>query len=313
MASVTARRRTASGLVASVVSGCLFHAAYAAPPVSQPQTDLGQTSFLDGEAGPGGLFEVIGNGTTAGYFTDPSGRRLQGDNELWTSSFTIHPAYVSGLPFIGGHLGGEALLPFAVIHQNIEGQPETTLGGVGDITLTPFVQWSGLYLFQRPLSVRLAVQLVTPTGAYASTRATNIGQNAWQLSPYFAFTWHTTERWEISGRLTYDWSSRNDRPPSALDAGSIQAGDQAEMNLSLSYAVEEHWRVGIASYALRQLTDAKIGGAPVPGSPQQAFGIGPGMLWNFGGGSVIGTAYREFATENRPEGFQFVLRLLKPF
>jgi hypothetical protein len=39
--------------------------ARAGSPVPQPPLDLGQTSFLDGEAGPGGLFEVISNGYVA--------------------------------------------------------------------------------------------------------------------------------------------------------------------------------------------------------------------------------------------------------
>jgi hypothetical protein len=140
-----------------------------------------------------------------------------------------------------------------------------------------------------------------------------MGQNAWQLSPYLAFTWRTTDRWEVSGRMTYDWSGRNDRPSPAFDAGSIQAGDQLELNLSASYAVTDNWRVGLAGYALRQLSDAEIGEKRVPGSRQQAFGLGPGMLWDLGGTTIIGTAYREFATQNRPEGFQLVLRLLQPF
>jgi hypothetical protein len=200
-----------------------------------------------------------------------------------------------------------------VAHANLAGQAETTRGGFGDITLAPFVQWSEGSLLGRPLSVRLALQFVAPTGSYSPHYALNIGQNAWQLSPYLAVTWRVTQRWEISSRLTYDWSSRNDRPSPAYGSGDIQAGDQMEMNLSASYAVSDRWRIGLAGYALRQLDDARIGGAPVPGSRQQAFGVGPGVLWNLGGRTMIATAYREFATENRPEGYQLVLRLLQPF
>ncbi len=313
MTPMMTKRRAAAGLAAVVASGAIIHTTQASPPVGEPQVDLGQTSFLDGEAGPGALLEVIGDGTSAGYFTDPSGGRLPGRHKLWTGSLTIHPAYVSDWPLLGGHLGVEALFPFVVVHQNVEGERKITLGAIGDITLAPFVQWSGGSLFGRPLSVRLALQFVAPTGAYSPARVTNIGQNAWQLSPYLAMTWRTTEQWEISGRLTYEWSGRNDRPAPAFDADNIQAGDQMEMNLSASYAVAKDWRLAVAGYALRQLRDAKIGGAPVAGSRQQAFAVGPGMLWTFGSTSVIGTAYREFATENRPEGFQMVFRVLQPF
>jgi hypothetical protein len=105
-----------------------------------------------------------------------------------------------------------------------------------------------------------------PTGSYSPHNAINFGQNAWQLSPYLAVTWRVTQRWEISSRLTYDWSSRNNNPSPAYGAADIQAGDQMEINMSASYAVSDNWRLGVSGYALRQLGDARIDGSPVPGS-----------------------------------------------
>ena len=288
-----------------------------APPVSQPQVDLGETSFLDGEAGQGGLLEIIGDGTTASYSTGADGRGLPGRHKVWSGGVIVHPAYVSDLPVLGGHLGAEALIPFVLVHSDMGDGTATTQGGVGDITLAPFVEWSNLNLFGRALSVRLAMQVVFPTGTYSPTRAINAGQNSWQLSPYIAATFRVTPRWEISSRLIYDWSSRNTRPAPAFNAASTQAGDQLEMNLSASYAAGRwagrDWRIGLSGYALRQLDDARIDGGRVAGSRQQDFALGPGFLTTLGSATVIGTAYREFATENRPEGFQAVLRLLQPF
>ena len=73
------------------------------------------------------------------------------------------------------------------------------------------------------------------------------------------------------------------------------------------------WRVGVAGYALQQLHDGRIDGSDIPGSRQRALALGPGFLWNRGSTTVIGTAYREFASENRPEGINAVFRLLKGF
>lgn len=281
--------------------------------VTLPPLDLGQTSFLDGEAGPGGLLEIIGNGTAAGYFTDRKGQSLPGTHKQWVSTLIVHPAYVSGVPLLGGHLGVEFLFPFSAVHLDVPGAPVTTQGGVGDATISPFVQWSDGHLAGRPLSLRLALQVVAPTGTYSPGRQVSTGGNAWQVSPYLAFTWRAADRWEVSGRAIYDWSGRNDHPPAALNAGSSQAADQFALNLSASYAVAEHWRVGMAGYALRTLGAARVDGRGVSGSQQQAFALGPGFRWNSGSTSVIGTAYREFAAENRPEGFNAVLRLLQPF
>lgn len=283
------------------------------PSVTLPPLDLGQTSFLDGEAGPGGLLEIIGNGTGAGYFTDRRGRSLDGRHKQWVSTLVVHPAYVSGVPALGGRLGIEFLFPFSAVHLDVPGAPATTQGGVGDITISPFVQWSDRHLLGHPLALRLAVQVVAPTGTYSPGRQVSTGQNAWQVSPYLAFTWRPADRWEVSGRAIYDWSGRNDRPAAMLAAGSSQAADQFAMNLSASYAVSDTWRLGMAGYALQTLRNARVDGRGVAGSGQRAFALGPGFRWSHGSTSVIGTAYREFATENRPEGFNAVLRLLQPF
>jgi hypothetical protein len=98
--------------------------AWAASPVPQPPVDLGETSFLDGEAGPGGLFEVIGNGYVASQFTDASGRDVAGPNRQWIGNVIFHLAYVSNLPLAGGLLGAEALIPFSTLHLEVPGTPK---------------------------------------------------------------------------------------------------------------------------------------------------------------------------------------------
>ncbi len=285
----------------------------AASPVPEPTVDLGGTSFLDGEAGPGPMIEVIGNGTTAGYVTDAHGRAVDGKNGQSSASLTLHPAYVSDVPVLGGHLGIEFLFPFAAVRLHVPGQPQTTQGGVGDITIAPFIQWSGLSLAGHRFAMRLGLQGVVPTGTYSPYRMVSIGDNLWQISPYYAFTFHANDRWEISGRLIYDWASRNTNPPTALHASSAQPGDQFAMNLSVSYALSPSWRVGVAGYALKQLSDTRVDGVAVAGSQQQVFAIGPGVLWNSGPVTMIGNVFREFAAQNRPEGFEAILRLLCPF
>ena len=79
-------------MAAILAPGTITHAAQMVPSVAEPQVNLGQTSFLDGEGGPGGLLEIIDDGTTAGYFTNPNGQAVPGRNELWSGSVTIHPA-----------------------------------------------------------------------------------------------------------------------------------------------------------------------------------------------------------------------------
>jgi hypothetical protein len=287
--------------------------AQAASPVPQPPVDLGQTSFLDGEAGPGGLFEIIGNGYVASQFTDASGRRVAGINRQSIGTVIFHFAYVSNLPLAGGVLGAEALIPFSALHLDVPGVPKATEGGLGDVTFAPFIQWTRLPVWQRPLSVRLAIQATAPTGQYSPNDPINAGADAWQVSPYLAFTWRISNRWEISGRSIYDWSSRSNRPPASLGATNSQAGAQFAQNLSVSAAITDNWRIGVASYGLWQFDDTRVDGQAVPKSPQQVIGVGPGLLWSDGHATVIANIYDEIEARNRPRGTSAVLRLLYPF
>jgi hypothetical protein len=102
--------------------------AQAASPAPRPPLDLGQTSFLDGEAGPGGLVEVIGNGYVASQFTDVSGGRVAGTTRQSIGTVIFHIAYVSNLPLAGGVLGAEALIPFSALHLDVPDMPKATEG-----------------------------------------------------------------------------------------------------------------------------------------------------------------------------------------
>ncbi len=281
--------------------------------VNLPPLDLGQTSFLDGEGGPGFTFETIGFGTATGYATDASGRAVPGTNRQWSANVTLHPIYVTGVPVLGGKLGFELLQPVSLLHLEAPGTPNTTQGGTGDLVVGPFIQWPEGSLFGRPFSSRLAIQGVLPTGSYLAARMANAGSNVWQVSPYYALTWKPFDRWEVSARLIYDWSSRNTEPPPRLAASGVQPGSQFAANYAVSYAVLPDLRLGLSGYALKQLNDAEVSGKPVPRLQQQVLGLGPGLMSTHGPAKLIANVFREFATENRPEGFNVVARLLYSF
>jgi hypothetical protein len=154
---------------------------------------------------------------------------------------------------------------------------------------------------------------LAPTGQYSPNDPINAGADAWQVSPYLAFTWRISERWEISGRSIYDWSSRSNRPPVSLGAMNSQAGAQFAQNLSVSAAITDQWRIGVAGYGLWQLDDSRVDGQAVAKSRQQVIGVGPGLLWSDGRATVIANVFDEIEAHNRPRGVSAVLRFLYPF
>ena len=287
-------------------------AAHAQSPVPQPPINLGLASFMDGEGGLGMLVQSQNTAYKATRTLDESGDRVPGHFRQEAETTLLHVAYTAPYKLAGGYVGFEALVPFTNLNVDAPGLDASRFG-VGDLILGAFLQWSNFTVGGDRFAARADFVLIVPTGQYSAYRPLNAGFNVWELSPYVTTTWHVSERWEISGRLSYNWNAVNHTPAAALEARSTQAGQQASLNMGTSYAVTQGWRAGVAAYRLQQLTDSKIDGRPLPGLNQRLWGAGPGFLWSDGHWSVVSNLYKEFAARNRPEGYEAVLRLVAVF
>ncbi len=287
-------------------------AAHAQSPVPQPPINLGLASFMDAEGGPGLLVQSQNTAYKATRTLDAEGDRVPGHFRQETETSLLHVAYTTPYKLAGGYVGFEALVPFVNVDVDAPGLDASRFG-VGDLILGAFLQWSDFNAGGDRFAARADFVLIAPTGQYSAYRPLNAGFNVWELAPYVTTTWHVSEKWEISGRLSYNWNAVNDAPAAALEARSMQAGQQVSLNIGTSYAVAPGWRAGIAAYRLQQLTDAKIDGRPLLGRNQRVWGAGPGLLWSDGHWSVVGNLYKEFAARNRPEGYEAVLRLVAVF
>jgi hypothetical protein len=175
--------------------------------------------------------------------------------------------------------------------------------GIGDIAFSVFV-WEAptLLLFGRQLFQRLDLDVVAPTGKYAGSALVSIGSNVWSVNPYYAFTWLATDRIETSWRIHYLWNSTNNAPAPPYEATSIQPGQAIHFNAAASIAVVRAFRVGVAGYFLRQITDSRANDRAVAGSQEQVAGVGPGFVASSGALQFGMNAYSEFAAQNRPRG-----------
>jgi hypothetical protein len=288
-----------------------------AGPVNLPPVNLGQTSFEDGVAYPGWLFEETLEYYYADQFNDSDGAQLPGQNRLTTAGAISHLAYISDYKLWGGNLGGELLLPAVDADLHTSFAPESHEEGMGDLVLSPFLlQWNDGKLFGKPFFQRLDLQMVVPTGKYDSSRALNIGNNVVSVNPDYAFTIFPSRKLEISARLHYLWNSQNDEPYVGLRASSTQAGQVFHANVAASYQVLKRLRIGISGYALQQLTDDKIDGNAIAGSEERIFGVGPGLAYNQDSKDkwwVTLNSYFETGAETRPEGIGVVLRISMAF
>src|SRR5271167_1563006 len=278
--------------------------------VSEPAVNLGDTSFLDGPAGPGFVVEQIGDAAHDGTITDSARNAVPDAAAVNSISGLTHIAWLSPKKFLGGWYGVEVVL--AAAHVNAGAQGEA--GGLGPATVSPFIlQWPEHRVLGMAIDQRADVDFDLPTGQYSRTSAVNIGANTFTVHPYYAITAFPAKRIETSWRVHYLWNSTNDSPPFTTGAQSTQAGQAIHFNATTAYNFGKHLWIGPNAYYLRQITDGRVNGVPLRNSPEQVGAIGPGMVWNSGKWFFYANGYHELGVKNRPEGDKLVLRVEKIF
>lgn len=282
--------------------------------VSLPPLGLGNTSFMDGVGGPGKLFELPVQFNYAKELKDAHGRSVSGYQRISSVSTLPHFAYISDTQILGAYYGVEVLLPLVHLDLDIANGPKGSSARQGDLIVSPLLlQWQPVQLFGRPFWQRLNFVFSVPTGAYSANSSVNVGSNVWVFNPHYAFTWELSKRVEFSGRVHYAWSSRNNDPSSQLNVDDIQPGQAFHANYSLSYALDESWRVGLAGYYLAQTTEDKVDGQRQSGSKERVMGVGPGVMYRNGQQTLFANLYFESEARNRAEGTQLALRYLHTF
>ncbi|MGP5741730.1 transporter, partial [Pseudomonas aeruginosa] len=96
-------------------------------------------------------------------------------------------------------------------------------------------------------------------------------------------------------------------------ANDVQPGQALHANFSISYALDPHWRIGLAGYQLKQISADRIDGHRQADSREQVFGIGPGVMYSHGKQTLFANFYAETGARNRTEGNRMVFRYLIGF
>jgi hypothetical protein len=272
----------------------------------EPAVNLGDTSFLDALGGPGWLVEEIGDGSHSGKTVDGTGQSIAGAPAVNAVSGLTHIAWLSNRRLLGGWYGVEAVAVAAHVNAGSQGEA----GGWGNLTLSPFIlQWPEREIGRIRIVQRAVLDFDLPVGEYQRDSAVNISSNAFTVHPYYAVTVFPAKKIETSWRVHYLWNGTNNAPPYATGARSTQAGQAIHFNATAAYQLHHGIWIGANGYYLKQVTDPKVNGTPLPDSPEQVGSIGPGAVWNLGRCLLYANAYHEFGAENRPEGNKIVLRV----
>ena len=296
----------ACGLLLLVCSIC-----GAQQPPALPAVNLGDTSFLDAIALPGGVAEIIGGAERDSKTFNYDGQAVPGVTDVHTGSALLHIAWAAQqVRFLGAWYEVETVLSGAYVDTGGHGIGQ----GLGDVTFSPFLlQWPKYRLFGMTIYQRVDFDFDAPLGRYSPGRAVNIGSNAWAINPYYVVTLYPAKRVETSWRVHYLWNSTNHTPPVATGDSSTQAGQAIHFNATVSYEIGKHIHVGANGYYLKQITDARANGIDLPHSRQQIGAIGPGAVVIHGEWFFYVNGYHEVGAENMSEGNKLVLRAEKVF
>ena len=271
---------------------------------SEPAVNLGDTSFLDGVAGPGLMVEEIGDGSHSGKMADNSGHTAPAN--VNSASGMTHIAWLSKRRIFKAWYGVEVIGVVAHVDAGLQGSAT----GLGGVTVSPLIlQWSETKIGRLRVQQRVVFDLELPAGEYRRDSAVNLSSHAFTVHPYYAITAFPAKRLETSWRVHYMWNSTNNTPPLSTGARSIQTGQAIHFNATLGYRLPHGIWIGGNGYFLKQVSDPHNDGAPLRDSPEQIGAVGPGVVWAMKRIQFYANAYHELGAENRPAGNKIVLRI----
>jgi hypothetical protein len=278
---------------------------------SLPAVNLGDTSFLDAVAFPGWLVELIGQGVHDNKTLSNTGQVVPQVTDVNSGASLLHIAWLAPHPrILGAWYGTEIVLTAAYVDTGGHGIGQ----GPGDFTFAPIIlQWPRHTLYGMSIYQRVTFDIDAPVGRYSPGRPVNIGNNAWDIHPYYAVTLYPAKRIETSWRVHYLWDATNHAPPLGENASTTQAGQAIHFNATASYEIVKNVYLGANGYYLKQITDARANGIALPNSREQIGGIGPGVVVNHAKWFFFVNAYHEVGAENMTEGNKLVLRVEKVF
>jgi hypothetical protein len=139
-----------------------------------------------------------------------------------------------------------------------------------------------------------------PVAAYDPNRLAGVGIGHWALDAGLGYTFLPPGGFEVSlvAGMTYNFVN-----PST----NYQSGMDGHIELATSYALSEQAYVGLVGYFYNQVSPDTGGPALLGGFRSRVAGAGPQAGWSFTAGPVAVDVnlrgYKEFAAQNRPEGW----------
>lgn len=247
-------------------------------------------------------------GNISANFNGSLDARLNAQADLYMAA----PSYVFADPLMGGQAALALLVPygrsqadvnatltgaFGPLGFAVSGGRSDEVTGFGDVVPQFAVRWnSGVNNYMTYLTGNLTV------GRYDATRLANLGLGHNAIDAGGGYTYFNPKTgYEFSAVLGFTYNLLNEHT-------QYQNGVDAHLDWGFSRFVTKEWQVGWVGYAYRQLSCDSGSGDRVGCFESQVFGIGPQVghiipLSDNLQGYLNLKAYKEFASEHRPDGW----------
>jgi hypothetical protein len=224
------------------------------------------------------------------------------------------PGYTFATPVLGGQANILVAIPYGRVESSVDatingnlglGGPGFTIGrslteavsGIGDLVPMASLRWNfGVSNFMTYLTGNLS------TGRYDQTRIANtgIGHNAIDAGGAYTYFDQKTGR-EFSATLGFTYNFENVHT-------NYQNGIDMHLDWGASQFLTKQWQVGVVGYWYNQLSCDSGSGDRVGCFESRVVGIGPQIgyvipLSKEWQGYINVKGYKEFAGENRPDGW----------
>ena len=145
-----------------------------------------------------------------------------------------------------------------------------------------------------------------PTGAYDPNRLAGVGVGHWAIDGGLGYTYMPASGFEISvtAGLTYNFINPQT---------GYQSGMDGHIDVGTSWSFSDSLYVGAVGYLYNQVSPDTGANARLGGFQSRVAGAGPQVGWSFAAGGLAVDVnlrgYKEFAAQNRPEGWNAYLTL----
>lgn len=317
-------------MVASIITTILFIPLFAFAGGTDHEAP-GAEAFLAGALPPPGLYvkEYLLY-YSADKLKDDSGHTLSlAKDGIKLEKLSVYGEitrvlYISPLRVLDAFLGADIIIPVTTPRIHLEaltpGGPMDIIdhhGGLGDIVFGPDLSWhhkSGL------LHGAVAFHIAAPTGKYGRDNLVNIGTNCWSFSPILAVTgflpWHPSLGASI--KMDYTFNTKNNEFLVHGAKTHLTPGQDFHFDYSIDYGLSKagaphQFRVGVVGYFYQQTTDDDTGLGKVKNNKGRVFAMGPGVFWAYKKWAVDCHVNFEMAAENRPQGINSILSIVRAF